>query len=49
MKILLMTGYTDEAVPDNLVDAGIKLMSKPLDLDDFALVAAALVDPSGGH
>ncbi len=49
MKILLMTGYTDEAVPASLVDAGIKLVSKPLDLDDFTLLATALVDPRGGH
>lgn len=48
MKILLMTGYTDEAIPPSLVDAGIKLVFKPLDLDDFALLASSMIDPCGG-
>ena len=36
MRILFMTGYADETVPDAIVGASIPILRKPFDFDNLA-------------
>jgi DNA-binding NtrC family response regulator len=35
LRVMLMTGYAQEPLPDSMRDAGIEVIHKPFDFDDF--------------
>ena len=39
LKVLLVTGYSQEPLPKHIADAGIKLLHKPLDMDQLSALA----------
>ena len=43
LKVLLMTGYSEEAVPKNLSDAGIQVLRKPFDTDRLPEIAKSVL------
>jgi CheY-like chemotaxis protein len=43
LRILLMTGYTSEPLPQKLARRNIRVVYKPFDVDELASVAARLV------
>ena len=40
LKVLLMTGYAHEPIPAAITKAGIKMLYKPFDIDQFASLTA---------
>jgi CheY-like chemotaxis protein len=43
LKVLLMTGYSEEAIPKKLADAGIQILRKPFDTDRLPDMASAIL------
>jgi CheY-like chemotaxis protein len=43
LKVLLMTGYTQEPVPKHLVSRGVAVIYKPFDLDAFVAMAMGML------
>jgi CheY-like chemotaxis protein len=39
LKIMLMTGYAQDPVPENIARAGIRVLYKPFNVDDLAVWA----------
>ena len=39
LKVLLMTGYAQEPVPEKMVKAGVQMLHKPFDLDKLSTLA----------
>jgi CheY-like chemotaxis protein len=35
LRVMLMTGYAQEPLPESMRDAGIEVIHKPFDFDDF--------------
>jgi CheY-like chemotaxis protein len=48
LKILLMTGYTEDAIPKNILDAGIRVLRKPFDMDQVPLLANKILESRAG-
>ncbi|HEX3665044.1 MAG TPA: response regulator [Rhizomicrobium sp.] len=44
LKILLMTGYATENLPDSLRERGLEILRKPFDFDQLSALALSLVD-----
>lgn len=42
LRVLLMTGYTQEPLPKSISDAGIKVLYKPFHIDQLAALAGDL-------
>ena len=40
LRVLLMTGYTQDPIPENMARAGIKVLYKPFNVDELAQWAA---------
>jgi len=45
MKIVLMTGYSDERVPEAIAQATIKVFHKPFNFDDLLAFIGKIVAP----
>jgi CheY-like chemotaxis protein len=43
LKILIMTGYSEEAMPKHIAERGIPLLHKPFDVDRLPVVANNLL------
>jgi CheY-like chemotaxis protein len=43
LKVLLMTGFSKDPVPEALADAGVKVLYKPYDLEDLAANAQRML------
>jgi CheY-like chemotaxis protein len=39
LKVMLMTGYAQDPVPESIVRAGIRVLRKPFNVDDLAVWA----------
>jgi CheY-like chemotaxis protein len=39
LKVMLMTGYAQDPIPDSIVRAGIRVLYKPFNVDDLAIWA----------
>jgi CheY-like chemotaxis protein len=44
LKVLLMTGYAQEPVPEKMAKAGVQMLHKPFDLDRLSMMANAIFD-----
>jgi len=40
LKVVLMTGYTEEEFPQNIANAGIRILRKPFDIEQIPLLAS---------
>lgn len=43
LKIVLMTGYTEEQIPQNIANAGISILRKPFDIEQIPLLASNIL------
>jgi len=43
LKVVLMTGYTEEAIPQNIANAGIRMLYKPFDIEQIPLLAKSVL------
>jgi CheY-like chemotaxis protein len=43
LKILLMTGYTDQDIPKTIADLGIRLMHKPFDVEKLPVYIEEII------
>jgi CheY-like chemotaxis protein len=39
MKVLLMTGYAQDPIPDSMTRAGIRVLYKPFNVDELSVLA----------
>jgi CheY-like chemotaxis protein len=44
LRVLLMTGYTQEAIPKSISEAGIEILHKPFDVDQVPLMANRILN-----
>jgi hypothetical protein len=44
LKVLLVTGYAQSEMPDPLARAGVTVLHKPYDLDEFVRRVRTLLD-----
>jgi CheY-like chemotaxis protein len=44
LKVVLMTGYTEEAIPQNIANAGIRVLRKPFDIEQLPQLAKSVLD-----
>lgn len=47
MKVVLMTGYAHDAVPETISRAGVRILNKPFDFDQLTTVISTLLKPAG--
>lgn len=43
LKVMLMTGYTQEPIPAKMAASGVKVLYKPFDIDQLPLLAGELL------
>ncbi len=43
LKVVLMTGYTEEQIPQNIANAGISILRKPFDIEQIPLLASNIL------
>ena len=43
LKVVLMTGYTEEAIPQNIANAGIRILRKPFDIEQIPALAKSVL------
>ncbi len=46
MKVVLMTGYSDETVPEAIRQATIKIFHKPFNFDDLLAFISKITPPA---
>lgn len=47
LKVVLMTGYTEEQIPQNIANAGISILRKPFDIEQIPLLASNILGRRG--
>ena len=47
LKVLLMTGYSQDPVPQRMADAGVRVLYKPFDIDRLPTLANEILTPNG--
>ena len=45
LKVVLMTGYTEESVPPHIANAGVRVLRKPFDVEQLPLLAKTILNP----
>ena len=48
LRVLLMTGYTEGAIPKSITDAGIQVLHKPFDVDQVPRLANKILNRQDG-
>jgi DNA-binding NtrC family response regulator len=48
MRVMLMTGYAQEPLPDNMRNSGIEVIHKPFDFDEFVKKVQRKLEIAGG-
>lgn|SRR5512146_2931985 len=43
LKVLLMTGYAQDPIPRRMVDAGVRVLYKPFDIDRLPMLAGEIL------
>jgi DNA-binding NtrC family response regulator len=44
LRIILMTGYTQESVPESIRSSGVEVIQKPFDFDDLVRTAGRMLE-----
>lgn len=47
LKVVLMTGYTEEQIPQNIANAGISILRKPFEIEQIPLLASNILGRRG--